>query len=311
MRTPVTVIGGYLGAGKTTLVNHILRTATERIAVIVNDFGEINIDADLIESDSSGVPDGVLALANGCICCSLVDGFASALDSIAQLPVPPDRLVIEASGVSDPAQVAAYCHGPGLSLEAIVVLADTETIRERIDDVYVGQTVAQQLDAAHIIVLTKPDMVEPDVVEATSTWVRSRWPEAILSTARDGDVELEVLFGQHDDLGELDRREQPGRDDTRRVRSLDSDDQHSDHGFHTWYVEPDGPSTRVEIESLMQSLPDEVIRAKGIVWLDEVPERQMVLQRVGKRWTLVRGQPWVDAPRSRIVFIATEAVSQR
>ena len=90
---PVTVLGGYLGSGKTTLLNHLLSSATERIAVLVNDFGAINVDAALLES----ADDDTISLTNGCICCSLTDGFAAALDQVRALAARPDRLIIEAS----------------------------------------------------------------------------------------------------------------------------------------------------------------------------------------------------------------------
>ncbi len=159
----VTVIGGYLGAGKTTLVNHVLRTADARIAVLVNDFGDINIDEDLIASQDGDT----ISLANGCICCSLVDGFSAALATITALDPVPERLVIESSGVADPATVAAYGHGPGLALDATVVVVDAETIRKKATDVYVGDTVVGQLGSGDIIVLNKTDLVAPDEVAAT------------------------------------------------------------------------------------------------------------------------------------------------
>ena len=190
-RIAVTVIGGYLGSGKTTLVNHILRNATERIAILVNDFGDINIDADLIESRG----EDTISLANGCICCSLVEGFGVALNTITKLEPRPDRLVIEASGVSDPAQVAAYGHGPGLMMDAVVVLVDAETIRTRIDDAYVGQIVGQQLQAANVIVLNKADLVDADELTATKAWLAERCSEAVISATQNSEVPPALLFG--------------------------------------------------------------------------------------------------------------------
>ena len=123
----VSVLGGYLGAGKTTLLNHLLATADSRVAVLVNDFGDINIDEALIESSNGDT----LALSNGCICCSLIDGFTGALATIRELDPRPERLLIEASGVADPATVAAWGHSPGFSLDATVVVVDSETIQAK------------------------------------------------------------------------------------------------------------------------------------------------------------------------------------
>jgi G3E family GTPase len=100
---PVTIIAGFLGAGKTTLLNHILHSQHgQRIAVLVNDFGSINIDAELVV----GVDDGLVSLANGCICCSIRNDLQLAVLRLARLPQPPEHIIIETSGVSDPAAVA-------------------------------------------------------------------------------------------------------------------------------------------------------------------------------------------------------------
>ena len=118
-KVPVTVLGGYLGAGKTTALNALLASATERLAVLVNDFGSVGIDAALI----SGASGGVVELRNGCICCSLADGFVSALSAVTSFEPAPDRLVIEASGVSELTQVASWAHLPGLRLDAVLCLS--------------------------------------------------------------------------------------------------------------------------------------------------------------------------------------------
>ena len=117
----VTVVGGYLGAGKTTLLNHLLTVADERVAVLVNDFGSLDIDAQLLDrGDGSTV-----TLPNGCICCSLIDGLAGALDDLAALDPLPERVVIEASGVADPRRIADTARAePDLRYGGIVTLVD-------------------------------------------------------------------------------------------------------------------------------------------------------------------------------------------
>ncbi|MEX0741556.1 MAG: GTP-binding protein, partial [Phycisphaeraceae bacterium] len=160
---PLTVIGGYLGAGKTTLLNQLLRhNAGRRLAVVVNDFGSINIDAALIAQHDGET----MSLANGCICCSLANGFLTVLTQLKDRPDPPEHIIVEASGVADPLKIAQYGHLPGFCLDGVIVLADAETVRRRSRDKYVGRTVIRQLRGADLLVLTKPDLVTDDDREA-------------------------------------------------------------------------------------------------------------------------------------------------
>lgn len=292
----VTVLGGYLGAGKTTLLNHILRDAQEPIAVIVNDFGSINIDAELIEQNDGET----MTLANGCICCSLVDGLVAAMASVLDLRPRPSRLVIEASGVADPAQIAAYGHGPGFGLDAIVVVVDSATIDERTTDRYVGDTVIGQLNAADIIVLNKIDLLGSEALANTRDQVQQRWPEAVIVEAENASVLPEILFG----VAEGVPRAEPS------VESVAERPDHDHRGggvFTTWSHSRSSSVTREAIEALMEALPDSVVRAKGTVLLSTRPERPMVLQRVGRRWSLTVGSEWRTEPGTKVVFIGTDS----
>ncbi len=286
------MIGGYLGAGKTTLVNHILRTADERIAVLVNDFGDVNIDADLIESED----DDTISLTNGCICCSLVDGFAAALATIREFDPAPSRLVIEASGVADPAGIAAYGHGPGLSLDAVVVVVDAETVRARSRDKYVGDTVLTQLRSADIVVLNKIDLVEAAAADATRAWLADVAPTALIVDSKHAEVAPTLLFGF---IAAEDRHDPADSGHDRH----DGHDHHGEKVFESWSWAGDEPLERATIERLMDELPDEIVRAKGVVALTDKPDRAMVLQRVGRRWTLRPRGPWSGQPTSQVVLI--------
>jgi G3E family GTPase len=301
----VTVIGGYLGAGKTTLVNHILRTADRRVAVLVNDFGDVDIDADLIESADGDT----ISLANGCICCSLVDGFAAALNTIKELDPVPQRLVIEASGVADPASVAAYGHGPGLALDAVVVLVDAETVRRRAVDKYVGDTVLGQLRSADIVVMNKLDLIDEDAAAETRAWLRSAAPEAAIIDARNSEVESSVLFGAGG-----------GRSGSPPALSPDSARTAGPAAdiFQSWTWTSDAAVERARIDSLMAALPDDIVRAKGLIRVIDRSEhggpasRTMILQRVGRRWTLVPAADGSDVAISRCVFIGMRsAIDER
>src|SRR5208283_5132765 len=155
---PVTIIGGYLGAGKTSLLNTLLRGDHGlRLAVLVNDFGSINIDAELIASHDGET----ISLTNGCVCCSMVDNLAITLLELLGRQPPPDHIVIEASGVADPRRIAFYgAAHPRLRLDGLIVVADAETIGARVLDRYVGELVMRQLAEADLLVLSKIDLID-------------------------------------------------------------------------------------------------------------------------------------------------------
>ncbi len=190
---PVTVIGGYLGAGKTTLVNHLLRQAGgRRLAVLVNDFGELPIDADLIEADDGEV----LSLAGGCICCSFGNDLMAALMQLSARSPRPDHVVLEASGVALPGAVAASLSLlADVALDAVVVLADAEDVRARAADRYLSDTIERQLRAADLLVLNKVDLVSAQTRRTLHDWLATLAPGAKRIDAVRARVPLEAVLG--------------------------------------------------------------------------------------------------------------------
>ena len=256
-RIPVTVIGGYLGAGKTTLVNHVLRSSGERVAVIVNDFGEISIDEDLIVAADGDK----LTLANGCICCTLADGFAAALMQVRSAGTAPARLLIEASGVADPAQVAAYGHTPGLRLDAVVVLADAEQVRRQANDRWVADTVRQQLAAADLLVANKIDLLSDAVdVDALCDWLAGLTGRAAVVRTIRAAVPIDVLLGPRPAGDAAGTSERPAPGPAAAPASPTAEDL-----FESQTVVLDAPVARPVIEALLTDLPDGVVRLKGLV----------------------------------------------
>jgi G3E family GTPase len=192
-RIPVTIVGGYLGAGKTTLVNQLLRQrAGQRIAVLVNDFGELSIDDELIESRDGAL----LRLAGGCVCCSFGSDLMAALQQMCDLQPAPEHILIECSGVAHPAAVARTLGLlPKLALDAVLVLADAETLRERAADRYVGELVRQQLREADLIALNKSDRVARDALGAVQDWLAQVAPRARVLPCCQARLDPALLLG--------------------------------------------------------------------------------------------------------------------
>ena len=285
-RLPLTVVGGYLGAGKTTLINALLADpAGERIAVLVNDFGDIDIDARLMDSGDADV----ISLTNGCICCSLADGFAEALDRIRDLAGRIDRVVIEVSGVGDPRKVAQWGHVPGFTLDGVVVLVDAETVRERSRDRYVGETVLAQLAGADLVVVTRADLLDDTVTSEVERWLADMVAAPVLRAP----VPTAVLFGP-DPIG----------DDTLAVP-----EDHASTSHISMSRRFDAPVSRGSIDVWADARPGGVVRAKGIVRVDDRPDERTVLQVCGATTTVAVDGPW-DGGESAVVAIALPGTSR-
>lgn len=285
--TPFTVIGGYLGAGKTTLLNRLLQANHgSRLAVIVNDFGDIGIDADLVV----GRDGDTINLANGCICCSLSEGLAVVLDGLRARAVDIDHVIVEASGVSDPERVGDYAAPFGFERRGVIVLADAEQVRRLARDKYVGATVLGQLRGADLLVLTKLDRVDDTRLEETRAWLRGIAPATPIVESTHGELSSTLV------LGDL-QPSPPGAAVAKSIHALDYD---SWSGSSTTAVD------RSVITDFIDGLPAGVLRAKGTVHLADDPDHRYVLQVVGRRSELTRDRIWRDdeQPETRLVVLA-------
>ncbi len=266
-RLPVTIIGGYLGAGKTTLVNHLLRQADGlRLAVLVNEFGALPIDADLIESQDGNV----ISIAGGCVCCSYGNDLVMAMMDLAKMAPRPQHVLLEASGVALPGAIASSV---GLladfATDGVLVLADTETVRERAADRYMGDTIERQLADADIIILNKTDLVSGNDADATVRWAENKAPNARVITASHADLPAGIVLQSF--LG--------------RKRSDHSASAHQVDLFETMSIKPEGA---VDAESLARRLADSdlgLVRAKGFVTAAE--GACITVQVVGARWSIL------------------------
>lgn len=188
-RLPVTIISGYLGAGKTSLINRILAEPHDlKLAVIVNDFGAVNIDADLI----ANAEDNTIALSNGCICCTLGEDLSFVLHQILNRPVLPDHLVIEASGISDPIAIANTVMAQSrLNYAGIVTVVDGANVLFLLEDGETAPLVAQQIRAADLALISKCETLDP-ALATTLKDLGARTP-TILNGAPVSDLLFDVV----------------------------------------------------------------------------------------------------------------------
>jgi G3E family GTPase len=272
---PATVLSGFLGAGKTTLLRRILADPRGvRYGVLVNDFGAINIDAELVVA--AGVDQ--VSLANGCICCTIRDDLVEAIGRLLALDPPPQHLLIETSGVSRPIAVIDAILDPALggrvAVDGVFCLVDAAGFGAL--DFPATELAIEQASAADLVVLNKADIATAEELAATEATLRGVLPAMRLLPTRFAELPREVLFG-------LD-----GKDRARPHQHHDDHDHPHDHGaeFAAWSWRSEAPLDRAAFRAALRRLPPGLLRAKGVVAFADRPEERAVFQLVGRRHSI-------------------------
>ena len=326
-RIPVTVLSGSLGAGKTTLLNHLLRNVGDRdVAVLVNDMGDVNVDADLIAEESEVDVEGVTELSNGCICCELQDDLESAVVRLAN-ERSFDALVVESSGISEPAPVARLFTTESRAaaryrVDALVTVVDTrqfldafggESTPERRsapgeEDRPLSDLLVEQIEVSNLVVCNKADLCTDAEIDEATALVGALQPDAETVVTEFSAVDPDRLLGvdlfDAGELGDLpgwkralDEDHGHGDDDDRP--SGDHDDDGHDHrhpeaeyGVDSFTYRRRRPFHPDRIAAVLRDLPADVVRSKGTLWVAGTDQRQQVGQ-AGRSVRVTALGPWI------------------
>jgi len=327
---PVTILTGFLGAGKTTLLNHILSNQQGvKTAVLVNEFGEIGIDNDLIVATG----EDMVELSNGCICCSINGELLEAVYRILDRPDPVDYLVVETTGLADPLPVAMTFLGSDLRdttrLDSIITLVDAENFS---DEILEGEVARAQVVYGDILLLNKCDLVSEQRLEQLETQLRQIKTDARILRSVKGEVSLPLLLSvglfesdkvaaeqNHDDCdhdhghcahehGAHEHGHEGHDHGHAHHHDHDHSHDHPDHlaieGFTSLSFRADGPFALRKFQNFLDNqLPAGVFRAKGILWFNESAKRH-VFHLAGKRFSIDDSE-WTadDTRKNQLVLI--------
>jgi G3E family GTPase len=287
---PILLVCGFLGAGKTSVVNYLLaHAAGRRIAAVVNDFGAINIDAELI----AGASDGVVSLSNGCICCSLEGDLLRVLAGLLRRDPRPEFIVIETSGVADPVDIVRNLMDPVIwreaPLETVLCVVDASAPAASLED----PLLRSQVRAADVVALSKVDLARSS--EPVRDAVKALRPGAVVVEALQGAVPPELLFAPDLDRMPVVRSVWRRRPAAERFEAL------------SWVS--DQPVSLPAFQVAIGRLAPRLARAKGMFEVAGQPGRTLVFQFAGGRATLAAGGALVPGtPRVRVVFVAEVGV---
>ena len=312
----IVMLTGYLGAGKTTLLNHILSNdGGIRAAVIVNDIGEVNVDASLIKDGGLSATDNLIPLTNGCICCTLADDLANQLSGLADSG-DFDYIIIEASGICEPVPIAytisAFCDeekvggDPKLALDNIVAVVDCarmydefhggrDLLADDIDEDDIEALLISQIEFCSTLVLNKVDTVTPEQLAELKAIVRSLQKDAVIVEATQGNVDLREVL----DTGRFDFMK--AYNSAAWIEAMEHPEEHDDpevleYDIQTFVYHRRQPFDQAAFQDFVENhWPDCVVRAKGVLWSDLNPDMCYLFEQAGHQMRLTENGLFVDS----------------
>lgn len=323
-KIPVTVITGFLGAGKTTLIRHLMMNPQgKRLAILVNEFGTVGVDGDILKScaDENCPVENIVELANGCICCTVADDFIPTIEALMALPVRPDHILIETSGLALPKPLLKAFDWPAIrskiTVDGVVTLADAEAVaagrfapdeaavqaqREADDSIDhetpLSEVFEDQICCADIVLLSKADLAGEAGLAAARAVIEAEAPRRLpIIAMTDGVIDPRVILGLNakaeDDLAA-------------RPSHHDGADDHEHEDFDSVVIDlPEVDDPEVLVGAIQRLAREQaILRVKGYVAVTGKPMR-MLVQAVGERVRHQYDRPWGASPRNgQLVVIA-------
>ncbi len=324
-KIPVTVITGFLGAGKTTLIRHLMQNPQgKRLAVVVNEFGTAGVDGDILKScaDDNCPAENIMELANGCICCTVADDFIPTIEQLMALPEKPDHIVIETSGLALPKPLLKAFDWPAIrsriTVDGVIALADAEAVakgqfapdldavqaqREADDSIDhetpLSEVFEDQISCADIVLLSKADLAGDAGVEKARAVIEAEAPRKLpILPMSEGVIDPRIILGlgaaAEDDLDA-------------RPSHHDGHHNHEHDDFESIVVEMGEVSDPQALQDAIVKLARDrnILRVKGYVAVEGKPMR-MLVQAVGERLRAQYDQPWGAQPRKTALVVIAE-----
>lgn len=344
-KIPATVVTGFLGAGKTTLIRHMLQNAQgKRIALIINEFGDLGVDGDILKGCGveTCTADDIVELSNGCICCAVADDFIPTMEQLLARDPQPDHIVIETSGLALPQPLIRAFNWPGIStkvtVDGVITVVDGRAVHdgqfahnvaavdaqraqdENLDhETPLSELFEDQIAAADMIVINKSDLLEPAEVEALLARLKSESRIGVqVVKASMGALPVDVLLGQgigaESDLEsrhEIHHHHHHHHDDEGDHHDHDHEHEHGHDEFESFIVirgeVSDAPSFKAQVADVIRA--HNILRLKGFVAIENKPMR-MTLQAVGPRVDSYFDQPFAGPRETKLVVIGEAGLDQ-
>ncbi len=309
---PIVIITGYLGSGKTTLMQNILKQEKRKVALIVNDMGSINIDASILNKTGNQVAQiEMVEMQNGCICCTLRDEFMTEIERLSE-DKGIEAIFVEASGISEPSSIAGafinyeeMIENTRVYLKTVVSVVDVDRIYreflynltsdEETEDGDVINLIMDQIEFCNLMILNKTDLLSTEQLREVKAGLRGLQQEAEMIECVNGNVDLEVILNREDfDFDEVEAYSAVQK----ALNNCEHDDDKAcvdEYGISSFVFEERRPFNRESFNKLIEDYPEVLIRTKGYIWFSDDWKHVQLFEQAGRNASITELSEWVSA----------------